>query len=211
MKPKLHAFLVLFPVSEEAEEVNENVNEIYVRLGLFNGNAKSFGTFLYNNSQYSKLFYTEDGQINLEAFNDLEQYSQLKKDYKFYLESRRVEILETIKNSFKSKKDTRLDELAKMMFTSFLKSQEIVSARIPAQAFQSFMAMRNVGYTEDLNNNMYVSIWQLVLQGSDFDIDKAFNIMYDIDDNGIYQAWSPLFDYSSIESLNLSEKLPVIT
>ena len=190
---------------------NENVNEIYVRLGLLNGNAKSFGTFLYNNSQYSKLFYTEDGQINLEAFNDLEQYSQLKKDYKSYLESRRVEILETIKNSFESKKDTRLDELSKMMFTSFLKSQEIVSARIPAQAFQSFMAMKNVGYTEDLNNNMYVSIWQLVLQGSDFDIDKAFNIMYDIDDNGIYQAWSPLFDYSSIESLNLSEKLPTPT
>ena len=31
VKPKLHAFLILFPVSEEAEEVNENVNEIQVQ------------------------------------------------------------------------------------------------------------------------------------------------------------------------------------
>ena len=98
-----------------------------------------------------------------------------------------------------------------MMFSSFVKSQEIVSSRIPAQAFQSFMAMQNVAFTNDESNNMFVSIWQLVLQGSDFDIDKAFNIMYDLDDNGIYRAWSPLFDYTSAETLTLSEELPTPT
>ena len=134
-----------------------------------------------------------------------------KKNLQNYVDRLKEEIIETINSTFKDTKDQRIESIAQMMFSSFVKSQEIVSSRIPAQAFQSFMAMQNVAFTNDESNNMFVSIWQLVLQGSDFDIDKAFNIMYDLDDNGIYRAWSPLFDYTSAETLTLSEELPTPT
>ena len=52
---------------------------------------------------------------------------------------------------------------------------------------QSFMSMETKGYTEDPGNNVYVSHWQLWLQGSDYDIDKAYIMMHGFK-NGIYEG-----------------------
>lgn len=52
--------------------------------------------------------------------------------------------------------------------TSFLKSLEILAARIPAQCMQSFMSMKIVGFEESGLNVAYVSRAQIYLQGSDF-------------------------------------------
>jgi hypothetical protein len=54
------------------------------------------------------------------------------------------------------------------MYASWEKSHEFVAARIPAQSMQSFMEMKNVGYFNSKNNDAYVSIYQILLQGSDF-------------------------------------------
>jgi len=53
---------------------------------------------------------------------------------------------------------------------------------------QSFMPMKNVAYfnSENDSNDAYVSVWQIFLQGSDFDIDKAYNIGYSFNKNGQY-------------------------
>lgn len=104
--------------------------------------------------------------------------------------------------------DKYLDSISKGIYSSWLKSQEVLSARIPSQAFQSFMGMENVAYSEGTSNDIYVSHWQLWLQGSDLDIDKAYTMMYSINENGLFEGWSDIFDYSSKESLDLSEKLP---
>jgi hypothetical protein len=68
--------------------------------------------------------------------------------------------------------------------------------------------MNTVGYTRSRKNVCYVTPWQTYLQGSDYDIDKAYIIGCEIDKNGLYVAWSPLFDYSTLETLKASEKLP---
>jgi len=68
--------------------------------------------------------------------------------------------------------------------------------------------MECVGYTRTLKNVCYVTPWQTYLQGSDYDIDKAYIIGCEIDKNGLYVAWSPLFNYSTLETLKTSEKLP---
>ena len=67
-----------------------------------------------------------------------------------------------------------------MIYASWEKSLYFSSARIPAQSMQSFMPMKNVAYfnSENDSNDAYVSVWQIFLQGSDFDIDKAYNIGY---------------------------------
>ncbi len=60
------------------------------------------------------------------------------------------------------------DKLAQKQFTSFKKSQEFTISRIPAQTLQSFMQMRNVGFTGTPTNQCFVSHWQTWLQGSDY-------------------------------------------
>lgn len=52
--------------------------------------------------------------------------------------------------------------------TSFLKSLDVVAARIPAQSMQSFMPMKVVAYDNPDINTAHVSTMQILLQGSDF-------------------------------------------
>ena len=59
---------------------------------------------------------------------------------------------------------------AKKTYSSFLLSLRTISARIPSQSFQSFLSNETVAFTEDLQNNGYMNIWEMWFQGSDYDI-----------------------------------------
>ena len=93
-------------------------------------------------------------------------------------------------------------------WVSFQDSLKFIAARIPAQTLQSFMTMKCVGWTENDNNMAYVSHFQTYLQGSDYDIDKAYIMGQSYDSNGIYVKWSPLFDYTDLKTLEISKTLP---
>ena len=95
--------------------------------------------------------------------------------------------------------------------TSFLRSLDIVAARIPAQSMQSFMPMKIVAFIESDVNTAYVSTDQIWLQGSDYDIDAVSLAMFAINRMGKYQKWSPYMNLDSIELLLESEKLPLPT
>lgn len=95
--------------------------------------------------------------------------------------------------------------------TSFLKSLEIVAARIPSQSMQSYMAMKVVAFDNPNRNTAHVSTLQLLLQGSDLDIDAVSLVTYDIDSNGMLQIWSPYACLQSLDLLNESLKLPTPT
>ena len=99
--------------------------------------------------------------------------------------------------------------VAKKQYASFLRSQSFTASRIPAQTLQSFMQMHCVGFTGLVNNQCFVSHWQTWLQGSDYDIDKAYIMGLSFDGNGRYVGWSNLFDYSSENSIKVSESLPM--
>jgi hypothetical protein len=49
---------------------------------------------------------------------------------------------------------------------------------------QSFMPMKNIAYMNTTTNDSYVSIAQVFLQGSDFDIDKAYTLGSGFTSNG---------------------------
>lgn len=51
-------------------------------------------------------------------------------------------------------------------YTSFQKAQSFTVARIPAQTLQSFMKMKNVGFTGTETGQCFVTAWQTWLQGS---------------------------------------------
>lgn len=60
------------------------------------------------------------------------------------------------------------DKNQNKQYTSFMKSQDFTVARIPAQTLQSFMKMKNVGFTGTETGQCFVTAWQTWLQGSDY-------------------------------------------
>lgn len=100
-------------------------------------------------------------------------------------------------------------DLRDKQFISFKKSLDFTVARIPAQTLQSFMKMKNVGFTGTKTGQCFVTAWQTWLQGSDYDIDKAYVMGLSFDTIGKYLGWSNLFNYKSTELLEASEKLPM--
>lgn len=81
-----------------------------------------------------------------------------------------------------------VDVVANRAYTSWLKSHEFIAARIPAQSMQSFMEMKNVAYYKTKSNEAYVSVFQIFIQGSDFDIDKAYLMGYGFNRAGHYEV-----------------------
>lgn len=111
-------------------------------------------------------------------------------------------VLEDARNEYYQNKQ-------KYLMASFEKTLDTLSDRIPTASLQSFMKMRTVGFTQVNTNRIYVSHFQAWLQGADYDIDKAYVMGFNFDDNGQFIGWSDLFDYSSNEALESSCSLPV--
>lgn len=112
------------------------------------------------------------------------------------------ELNQLIQNRFKPKNWQNI-------FNSFKKSLELVVSRIPAQTLQSFMKMKVVAFGDTDKNTIQVSHWQIYLQGSDYDIDKAYTMAFEISKNGRFVAWSPFFNLSHKEAFKQSLKLPL--
>lgn len=106
-------------------------------------------------------------------------------------------------------KEELLRKEAHKKWVSFQDSLKFIASRIPAQTLQSFMAMKLVAWTENSKNMCYVSHFQTYLQGSDYDIDKAYVMGQSYDSNAVYVKWSPYFDYTTLQTLEYSKTLPV--
>lgn len=77
-----------------------------------------------------------------------------------------------IDNLFTERQNGELNNLyntrSNAVYTSFLKSLQVICSRIPAQSLQSFLQGEVVGFLQTSKNYVYVSPWQLYLQGSDY-------------------------------------------
>ena len=65
-------------------------------------------------------------------------------------------------------------------YQSFLKSLQMIGARIPCQNMTSFMAMEVAGFSDSDTNEVYLPSIVNILQGSDFDIDKQYILGYTV-------------------------------
>lgn len=101
------------------------------------------------------------------------------------------------------------DKLSNTLYNSFVKACSITSSRIPTQALASFMNMQVVAFNPQGSNDIFVSRWQMWLQGSDLDIDKAYMMGHSFAPSGMFKHWSPLADYSSEQKRKISDELPV--
>lgn len=120
-------------------------------------------------------------------------------------------------NSVNESNYTQLDENNPIIVngrekhTSFLKSLDIIAARIPSQSMQSFMPMKVVAFENPDINTAYVSTHQILLQGSDFDIDTVSLATYDIDNNGKLNLWSPYASLRDTQMMEASLNIPFPT
>ena len=156
-----------------------------------------------NNKELRK--YINDKENSYKAFRRM--VADSKKQTVINKNNIEIEYIKHIKSSYNSILDTYIQKIAKIRATSFDLSLKSISARIPAQAMQSFMGMDTVGFIDGDANDVYVSHWQLFLQGSDYDIDKIYMMMYSFT-NGYFDAWSPSFDVLQFEE---SRKIPLPT
>ena len=120
-------------------------------------------------------------------------------------------ISEALREVYNKNKNTYKKVYSRSQYESFVKTLKIMATRIPTQALQSFMEMQVAAFTGDFVNAAFVSRWQLWLQGSDYDIDKAFLLGFGTNKHGFVRHWSPLADYSTEELRELSDTLPVPT
>ena len=104
-----------------------------------------------------------------------------------------------------------IQDLGNEMRTSFLRTLDLIAARIPSQNQQSFMAMEVEGFDNPDINTAYVSIFQFYLQGSDLDIDAVSLQTFDVDESGLFVGHSPYYSLESPELRKASEDLPFPT
>jgi hypothetical protein len=71
------------------------------------------------------------------------------------------------------------------------------------------MKMRVVGFLDTDSNQIQVSHFQTWIQGSDYDIDKAYAMALSIKDSGLLYTWSPFFIMSNVEEFEKSRTIPI--
>lgn len=105
-----------------------------------------------------------------------------------------------------------INNLGDELFSSFKVSiNQIVAARIPAQSMQSFMPMKVAAFDNVDRNTAYVSTSQILLQGSDYDVDSVSLQAVDLDKDGTYVMWSPYSNILTYNNLLASQNLPFPT
>lgn len=158
------------PKQKFDEEVNNYISGLLADIY----NSDIF-TGLQVNSNMSRI----SGEIVTNTLWNLGERLKYDKDLSEYIKSLSKDVLKKTKPNPKTGRyqikqrslDTKLREyvykLASKKYASFLKSQSFTVSRIPAQTLQSFMQMKNVGFTGVDTGQCFVSHWQTWLQGSD--------------------------------------------
>jgi len=176
-------------------------------LDSFNGNINSFIPLMNitsSNNKITKSSKKEDSKKIITSINDI----VLKEFIKFsgYI---KLNTSPANKEWLNNNKGSIVKQLSSKMYASWEKSHEFIAARIPAQSMQSFMPMKNIAYNYTTGNDAYVSVWQIWLQGSDFDIDKAYMLGNGFTNQGNLEITSDISSYSSSEQLNALQALPM--
>lgn len=206
---------ILFKIdSEEAKKAGISITDIIN--GIYN-NDSYYGYHVYGNLRSGNVSTIE---ISKEAAEVLKE--GIKGDS--YIEEYSQRIKGELNGNILTKSDTTdpdnthgiqylynelKNKYAEEIRSSFDTSLYFTSSRIPAQHLQSFMQMRVSAFSTSRSNVAYVSWYQTYIQGSDYDIDKAYLMGNEFTGNGKYIGWSSLFDYSSAENLRASQELPL--
>ncbi len=162
-------------------------------------NGDSDMIYITDIDQADKLYFSLGGIRSVVPLSSLGDYSPVTCRIFNRFTNRKVFNFVSF-NKYKS-------DIAKKMYASWMKSREFVCSRIPAQSLQSAMEMKNIGYHRGKFNDVYVSAWQIFIQGSDFDGDKGWFMGHQINKSGFIDMPNDVFDYADINDLNIIESM----
>lgn len=114
-------------------------------------------------------------------------------------------------DNYQEHKDSYIYRYGIRKHNCFMKALNVIAARIPAQSMQSFMNMRIAAFDNPDINTAYVSTMQLLLQGSDYDIDSVSLAVFDINSNGLLDIHTPYAKLDSMQEIEESFKFPFPT
>lgn len=101
------------------------------------------------------------------TFNNLE----LVWKYNFSeIDPKTFKTVDDFRSALERKFKERITKLSIRQFKAFKKSLELIGARIPTQAMQSFMPLKVIAFTESLEAEIFVPVMQTWLQGSDYEV-----------------------------------------
>ena len=212
-------------IIDRVEDVNGNT----VTNRLFNGNTlytiPENGTLVNHGNEDHIYIYSNDKlqQTNdrlIRSFKDEARAiipSNLPPVAIDKLSDSQIETSRLFKNFTKYRKDVNSQEdisrytfdSASKLSASWEKSREFIVSRIPTRSMQSFMEMKNIGYNRSKFNDTYVSVWQIFIQGSDFDIDQTYFMGHGFNKSGLYDVANDAFDYKDKKDLDIIESMPL--
>lgn len=118
-------------------------------------------------SNYDDIYYNFNGD-NIDLLLDFFNTYDTKLLNYFGDLSTESDVLRHVKRVYNNRIRNQINYRATKMFRSFKESLNVTANRIPAQAFQSIMTMKVVGFSDSESNEAYVSHYQIWLQGSDY-------------------------------------------
>jgi hypothetical protein len=147
---------------------------------------------------FAKLYSSKDRSINMIVVDEEMFYNAMEAllpQKHFFAFRRNIELEElteiinstTIHELYEddSKNEYLFDSLAKRQFDSFKETLRSLQARIPSQSMSFAMAMRTVGFLPWDTNITMVANSNVFIEGSDYDIDKVFSIMFHLNSVGL--------------------------
>lgn len=175
-------------IVDDGFEVSEILSDIYNYSGSYCGVIPNFNTMTQDtisdmtgiDQSDSYKSYVEDLTKALKDNNLIQQLSNLSDLYADKernaqrIEETRNSVNDAINQMQQGIVDDYFKVLSSDLRTSFLRSQFLTAARIPAQALQSFMKMKVIGWSQTEKNRIYVSPVQTWLQGSDYTLKRMF-------------------------------------
>lgn len=154
--------------SQYFDDIYRNNIDLYNEDNLFDLLSNNNNKLVYNGK------YINKNQFNLLNSNE---------KYKVLLDNDNIRV------------NKQLEIAAKTRYEAFKKGIELIGARIPTQAMQSFMPFRVIAFSNSDENAIYVPVANTAIEGSDYDIDKLYLLAASILKNGIISAGSSIQKY----------------
>lgn len=87
-----------------------------------------------------------------------------------------------------------ISDKAARLTNNFTNTLEFITARIPAQGKQSYIAAKTKNFIHNSKNSCYGPLEMLTITGADYDIDKQNMMAWSIDDEGNIVDWKQYLD-----------------
>jgi hypothetical protein len=103
-------------------------------------------------------------------------------------------VLEEINQVRSINKDYYINQLAEKQARNFVKTLNVLAARIPGQGKQSYTAGKIKGFVTSTRNAIYGPVEMLTITGADHDYDKSHVLVYSFDKDGNFYDYSKFLD-----------------